>query len=200
MTDSTLKKLIHDNADPRSIARFLDGLDHPRRLAEVNSLGRAKQAALFEQVKGQACVLERDFIPKGTPPLKEVTHHGKNSLPLFTRFQKPMCLLPRQGAAPVVFGFNRQAMGPLTGPGYFVAREAVSEEGIQTVVIDYTGELPTEKPEGWPKILPNSARLSRFVYYGTQDWMWRVSDHVTIGRARRASGWMNNWFVLCRGP
>lgn len=199
MADMTLPKLIHDSAPPAEIAAYLDGLSHPERLAQVHSLGRAAQRALFDRVKGQGCVLERDFIPKGTPPLTEVTHHGKNSLPLFTHFQKPMYPPKVQGASPVAYGYNRQPTSAFTGPGYFAAREAVSEEGVRTVVIDYTAELPQETPAGWPKVIPNSARLSRFIYYGTQDWMWRVSEHVTIGRARRASGWMDNWFVLCRG-
>jgi hypothetical protein len=65
------------------------------------------------------------------------------------------------------------------------------------VVVDYK-LLPNEKPAEWPKILPNTARLSRFIYNCTNDWMWKVSKHVTVGRARRDSGWMPNWFVLCR--
>jgi len=97
----------------------------------------------------------------------------------------------------VVIGYNEQAMKLFTGPGYFVAREDKSESGVQTVVIDYK-QIPNEKVPSWPGILPNTARLSRFIYNGTSDWMWKVSSHVSVGRARRDSGWMDNWFVLNR--
>lgn len=199
MADTTLKQRVHDaKQDVAGIAAALDAMDHAARVAAIRSLSRRDQAVLYERVTGRACVLDRDFVPAGTPPLTEVIHEGKNSLPLFSRFQKRFCAPSAAGTEKVAWGYNEQALKVITGPGYFVAREAASEAGVRTVVVDYTAELPTEKPAHWPKILPNSARLSRFVYYGTQDWMWRVSRHVTIGRARRASGWMDNWFVLCR--
>ncbi len=50
----------------------------------------------------------------------------------------------------------------------------------------------------WPEIVPNSARLGRFVYYGMVDVMRGISTHVSIGRARKKSGWMDAWFVLVR--
>jgi len=65
------------------------------------------------------------------------------------------------------------------------------------VNIDYT-RVPPRGAEGWPAVLPNSARLSRFIYNGTQDRMRGVSAHVTIGRASRAGKDMDNWFVLVR--
>jgi hypothetical protein len=74
-----------------------------------------------------------------------------------------------------------------------VARQASGAE----VVIDYC-EVPARKPAEWPPVLPNSARLSRFIYYRTRDYMRGVSQHVTIGRATRDGKPMDNWFVLCR--
>jgi len=47
--------------------------------------------------------------------------------------------------------------------------------------------------------VPNSHRLSRFVFQGMQYVLLGVSDHVTIGRAMRAGLWLPNWFVLVRG-
>ena len=41
-------------------------------------------------------------------------------------------------------------------------------------------------------------RLSRFVYYQTQDLMRGVSEHVSIGRASRNGEEMSAWFILCR--
>ena len=43
-----------------------------------------------------------------------------------------------------------------------------------------------------------SARLSRFVYYRTQDVLRGVSRHVTVGRATKGGKPMSAWFVLCR--
>jgi hypothetical protein len=47
-------------------------------------------------------------------------------------------------------------------------------------------------------ILPSSARLSRFVYNGTRDYMRGVSAHVSIGRAEVRGRLSDNYFILCR--
>lgn len=65
------------------------------------------------------------------------------------------------------------------------------------MLVDYT-RLPTLAPKGWPRILRNEQRLSRFVYNGTQDVLRGVSKHVSIGRAMRNGKDLDNWFVLCR--
>lgn len=183
--------------DPKAIAAYLDALTHDGRMQELAALTADDQRRLFEIVDGQACTLAGDFVPAGKGPLQEVIHWGYNSLPAFRTFQKRFCWPSNGPESHINIGYNEQAMKLFTGPGYFVAREAKSESGVTTVVVDYKLE-PKEKPAAWPKILPNSARLSRFIYNGTNDWMWKVSKHVTVGRARRDSGWMPNWFVLCR--
>jgi hypothetical protein len=66
------------------------------------------------------------------------------------------------------------------------------------VVVDYTRPLPRRAPPGLPPIVPNHARLSRFVYNGTVDVLRGVSERVTIGRATRGGRPLDNWFVLCR--
>jgi hypothetical protein len=65
------------------------------------------------------------------------------------------------------------------------------------VLVDYL-RVPPERPDHWPPILPNSARLSKVVYNGTQDVLRGVSKHVTIGRATKGGKPMSAWFVLCR--
>jgi hypothetical protein len=174
-------------------------MTHRQRLEQIRSLSSRAQALLFERASGNGCTLFGDFVPSPLPPLAEVVHHGFNSMPLFRRFQKRVCRLPGH-QSPTALGYNEQPMKAVTGPGYFVASEAQAPSGVQTVLIDYRARLPEEKPAGWPSVLQNNQRLSRFIYFGTQDWMWRVSAHVTIGRARRERGWMDNWFVLCRQP
>jgi hypothetical protein len=178
--------------DAKGLGAYLDSLTSSARLAEVRTLSGKQQAALFEAAKadGRPIALS-DFVPVSLPPLSEVIHEGKNSLALFSHFQKRFCR-PEPGATEL-WGYNEQPMKWATGPGYFRARGI--EDG--QVLIDYL-EVPPGKPQSWPQILPNSARLSRFVYFNTRDTMRGVSQHVSIGRAARDGKWMENWFVLCR--
>ncbi len=180
-----------------ALAEALDAMDGPTRLAQLRAFDGHDQARLFELAAGRPTTVA-DFVPEETAPLTQVIHDGRNSLPAFRFFQKRFCRSSRARSPEVLFGYNEQALRLVTGPGYFVAREdAFPDGGPRTVVIDYHLQ-PDEKPPSWPEVRPNSERLSRFVYQGTRDWMWRVSRHVTIGRARRESGWMSNWFWLCR--
>jgi hypothetical protein len=183
--------LFHGGPDLRALGAFLDGLDPAARVSAVRTLTGKEQAALFEAAAGERPLALTDFVPQGTPPLREVIHEGKNSLPVFSAFQKRFCR--PEGAAGELWGYNEQPMRWATGPGYFKVRPI--EDG--QVLIDYF-EVPPGKPPGWPPILPNSARLSRFVYFRTRDTMRGVSRHVSIGRAARDGKWMDNWFALCR--
>ena len=176
--------------DLPALAAHLDGLSHEARLSWVRSLGAKAQARLFEAAQGFRKVDLLHFVPEGTAPLAEVIHHGKNSLPAFTLFQKRFC---RVAGGAELAGYNEQAMRWATGPGYFVARPF----GDGEVLIDYLA-LPAERAPSWPPVKPNSAGLSRFVYHRTQDVMRGVSRHVTIGRATREGKPMDNWFLLCR--
>lgn len=207
---------------PADLAGALDGLGEPERIDAVAHLRRRELAALYEAAAGNPPLHLTDFVPANVGPRTEVIHEGKNSLPLFTRFQKRFCRPPSassdrvearrappdglhrggSGTLPgsqsdVLWGFNEQTNRLFTGPGYFVAHH--NERG--ELVIDYR-VLPQARPEdlpvGWPTIIPNSARLSRFIYNGTVDVMRRVSQRVTIGRAERGGKPMDAWFALVR--
>src|SRR5438132_1198100 len=117
--------------DVRGLGAWLDGLPPAERLAAVRELTAKEQAALFEAAQGARPLTIADFVPAGTAPLREVIHEGKNSLPLFSRFQKRFCR--PDAAAAELWGYNEQPMRWATGPGYFKAREI---EGGQ-VLIDY---------------------------------------------------------------
>jgi hypothetical protein len=162
---------------------------------DLAHLNRKKLAAMYEAAAGNTPLQLTDFVPAGVGPRTEVIHEGKNSLPLFTRFQKRFCRPP--ASATELWGYNEQANRLFTGPGYFVAHHNDRGE----LVIDYR-TLPDARPEdlpaGWPTIIPNSARLSRFIYNGTVDVMRRVSDRLTIGRAERNGKPMDAWFALVR--
>jgi hypothetical protein len=187
---------IHDffragDVDLARLAPYLDSLPSTTRIAESRDLSADEQARLFEAAAGFRAVTLEDFVASDAPPLAPVIHYGRNSLPVFRLFEKRFCRPDtRRGE---LWGYNEQTWKSLTGPGYFVAKPARERE----VVVDYC-EVPPRKPAAWPPILANSARLSRFIYYRTRDFMRGVSSHVTIGRATREDKPMDNWFVLCR--
>ncbi len=183
--------------DLDAISDLLDGLTHTDRLASALSLGKRDQRALFEAAAAAPPVRVADLVAAALPPLAEVVHHGRNSLPAFTRFAKVFCRPDREDAIRrgELWGYNRNPplVSTTVGPGFFVAHD----HGDAEVVIDYL-RLPSGKPPDWPRILHNDERLSRFVYDGTKDYLRRVSTHVTIGRASRGGRLLPNWFILCR--
>jgi hypothetical protein len=186
--------LAKPDPDILAIERLLDSLEPQSRLEEVTALDGRAQARLFEAAAGHRSIGIDSLVPKDHPPLLEVVHEGKNSLPVFTRFAKVMCR-PSTGDEAVLWGYNRnpKTVEVGVGPGYFVAYDHNDGE----VLIDYL-QVPPDKPAHWPKIISNKKRLSRFVYNGTQDVLRGVSEHVTIGRATRDGKDMPNYFVLCR--
>jgi hypothetical protein len=185
-----VRALFGSSLSPAVVAGALDGLDDEERIRTVAGLGRKQLAALFEAAADNAPLALADLVPAGVPSMTEVVHEGKNSLAAFTRFQKRFCR-PRKRTGEL-WGYNEQDLRAITGPGYFVAHDAGAG-----VVIDYR-RLPPDKPGHWPRILPNSARLARFIYHRTVDVMRRVSDGVAIGRAYREDRPMDAWFALVR--
>jgi hypothetical protein len=137
-----------------------------------------------------------DLVPKAVADLCTVRHYGKNSLPVFTNFEKRFCRPRAAGsdATAQLYGFNFQTLSSLTGPGYFTAREV---EGRAEVAVDYSG-VPPECPEGWPPIQSNQRGISRLIFGSLVDTLRGVSDHVTIGSAARNGKDLGNWFILCR--
>jgi hypothetical protein len=192
-----LQNLIETHLDVARLAKDLDEIAHEGRVWSVRQWTPANMAVLYDAVKGFRPVTLDDYVPPGVPPLVPVHHHGKNSLAAATIFQKRFSRPARaEGAEGTDFlvGYNFQTFSPFTGPGYYVAHPSLDAGEVD---IDYT-MLPSVKPEPWPPIVPNSARLGRFVYHGTIDVMRGISTHVSIGRAKRKDGWMDNWFVLVR--
>ena len=180
-----------DAVDVPALGAWLDDLDPATRVAETTSLSAREQARLFEAAEGHRAITLDDLVPAAAGAGTTVIHHGRNSLPLFKRFQKRF-YRPEAGAAEL-WGYNEGATRPLVGPGYFVVHPV---SGVE-VLVDYT-RLPPKAPEAWPALKSNAAGLSRFVFNGTQDLLRGVSRHVSIGRATRGGATLDNWFVLCR--
>lgn len=196
----TLSQMLADtNAHIASIETFLDGLPTLERRTQVLALNRSEQAKLFALADKHRAVTTQSLVPTTTPPLTGVPHHGKNSLPVFTGFAKVMCRPSAQYSAKdnsdLLWGYNKNPfiVHHAVGPGFYVAYPHNAHE----VLVDYT-RLPAERAADWPPIVPNTYRLSRFVFYGMQDVLRGVSEHVTIGRAMKGGKWLPNWFVLVR--
>jgi hypothetical protein len=182
--------------EPAKVASFLDGLGHEDRVGAIRAAGRSGQRKLYDAVKGFAPVKLVDLVAPETGDLTPVRHYGKNTLPLFTHFEKRFCRAA--GADPEspgeLYGFNFQTLAPVTGPGYFVA---VEDEQRDEVLVDYR-RLPSSHPPDWPTIVSNERGLSRLVYGFMVDTLRRVSEHVTIGSAAKRGKDLGSWFILCR--
>lgn len=188
---SPLAEFVAAPTQPAELAAHLDDLEHDDRLEQVRSLPGRALAALHERAAGQAVTLEH-FVPVEAGEGRAVRHLGVNSLPLFRRFEKRMMRAP--GGA-TLWGYNHQAMGWLTGPGYF--RIQPPEPG-EDLCIDYH-HVPDEHPgAGWPDVRSNACLPDRLVYGFMRDHMRRVSAHVAIGRAERKGRTLDTWFALVR--
>ncbi len=194
---SDLTTMIFDaETRPDGIAILLDGLPCEARTRVVRRLGAKAQRALYEKVDGFASVQLVDLVPASRTDHEEVRHLGRNTLPAFRIFEKRFCRLPGSvaSAPDSLAGYNDQTMAPITGPGYFLARNDVDRD---EVLIDY-GRLPESHPEAWPEIRSNESGLARFVYGFMVDRLRRVSEHVTIGSAVRNGRELGSYFVLSR--
>jgi hypothetical protein len=191
---SALRRLIRETPrDPRKVASFLDVLTDPERVATVRGLGPGALRTLWELVDGFAEMTLADLVPRTIPPYEPIIHYGRNSLPVFTLFEKRFY---RMGDGSAVGGANFQTLSPLTGPGYFVARK---DDRRPEVLIDYT-HLPKDKPPEFPEIRDNESGIARLVYGSMVDSLRRVSEHVSIGAATRDGKPVDAYFVLCREP
>src|SRR5687768_9556045 len=87
-----LREMFHaERMAPGLLAGALDGLDEAARVQAVTGLRRKQMAALFEAAADGKPLALTELVPADVPPLVEVIHEGKNSLPMFTRFQKRFC-------------------------------------------------------------------------------------------------------------
>jgi len=185
----------HDDHAKARLSEALDRMEAKSRLDTVMSIQPDEQRILWKLVEGQSLGVDH-FVPSGVDALKQVIHHGRNSLPMHNFFQKRFARV--EGESSDLYGYNEQTWVWMTGPGYFVAHPTADEkEPPGDYVIDYT-LIPPKKPDAWPPIIPNEAKLGRFVYAGMKDYMRKVSEHVSIGRAYKKGKPMNAWFILCR--
>jgi hypothetical protein len=191
-----LAELIADpDAAVGDVATLLDALDPRERWALLARLNRAQQRALYRKADPAT---ELAQLVGDAAALTGVIHDGLNTLPVpppLRRFQKHFCR-PEDPTAEHLFGYNEGPTRRLLGPGYFVARPT----GDGGVVIDYFQVPDARVAPGWPRIVPNSHGLQRFVYHQTRDMLRRVSVHVSIGTPVKQDRPLDHYFVLCRRP
>jgi hypothetical protein len=179
-----------------SIREYLNGLDHATRLTAIRAVGgRKKQARLWTLAEDALRLTIEEMVPRSQGNLAPVIFHGKNSLPIFTEFQKRFCRPGEDCDEDVLWGYNHQTMSALTGPGYFVAEDSDDDQG--GVAINYY-KTPPGKPDSWPKIPKRTGLVGHLVYGSMIDYLRPLSDHVSIGRAVRKGKITENYFILCR--
>ena len=195
---ATLKELVsRPSPDAGEITSFLDGLTLADRIAAVRSLsGTGSQGALWKAAAETSRVSTDEMVPPDYPALRPVIFHGKNSLPVFTEFQK-ICFRPGDaGSESVAWGYNETSIRGLIGAGYYVLHDT-PDAHLGGAAFDYT-RLPAKGLPAWPEVRTNNAGLSRFIYANMLDYMRRVASEVFIGSAVKGGSEMGSYFIVVR--
>lgn len=187
--------LLEPTVDIERLAEVLDGLGHEGRVHAMRTWDKKRMKAIFEACAGRSITLEQ-VVPQGLGAGIEVIHDLRNTLPVFTNAQKRFAKV--EGESVAVGGFNRQfGVARVSEPGYFVVSEGAGEHANE-LVIDYT-KVPGSKPESWPDIEANDQGfLNKIVWGGMVDYLRRVSQHVSIGRATKDGKSIGQYFALVR--
>ncbi len=179
--------------DIKGIAKYLDGLTHEERVAEMRTIPGRQMALLWEaEGKSRKKLSVNSFVPKDVPNCVAVRHIGRNSLPLFNDFEKRFAR-PKSDAKEL-YGYNHSDAMGLVGPGQFVLGKGKAKGEMD---VDYY-RIPPVRIDGFPKLQKNTFGLSFFVYGNMVDVMRHVSEHITVGRAYKYGDETGNYFLLCR--
>jgi hypothetical protein len=185
------RQYLHEKKDIDALSNLLDGIGHDERVIVSRAMNRKDQKAMWELSLDYRPMTIDDIVP-AQELLVEVRHIGKNTLPVFSHFEKRFC---RSSQHPQqLIGYNWGVTRPLVGPGYFVA---YNNAETQEVDVDYR-MMPIDKPQDWPVIKGNSGGVGKLVFGNMVDSLRKVSEHVSIGSAARNGKPMGSWFVLCR--
>ncbi len=172
----TFAEVFKSGGDIHAIAKHLDGLSEEERLVQVLDFPGGSMAELYDRAEASAKTTVATLIPEAE---KIVVYTGKNSLPMFTRFSKPLL---RHAGEKEGFGHNRGWTTFASGPGYFMV---VDDPESGEASFDYK-RVPSEKPEGWPAIQENTGfKIGTLVYGNMLDCNRWVSKHTVVGRAFR---------------
>lgn len=178
-----------------------DALDADGCWKEVQFYGGKQLRRMYELAAEAEPITMAHFVPVSAAEGVIVNHRGRNSIPLplaaFRMFSKPMVKLPQHPG--VLCGFNDTATTGSIGPGFFICRESDPADVDRGAwVVDYLQVPSGEMPSGWPALKRNEQGLQRWVYGGTQDFMRKVSDRVSIGMPFKGAKSLGMPFVLVR--
>lgn len=187
--------MLEGEATWADITRHLDALTPEERLRQVLAVKGKWVKALYDRVAGAPPFELEEFVPTSTTGTTLI-YEGRNSLLLFTRFQKRF-LRTQSG---VIVGYNHQSMMWFTGPGYFVFQGPDGQPPVpDQPYIDYI-TVPPEFPAGWPRYKPNHRGISKGVYGNMHDYMRRVATGVYVGKAYRKGQEVGAYFSLTLQP
>ena len=181
--------LARTDVTQAQLAAHLDALDTEERVRQCRALGKSQQRRLWEVCAEAPAFTLEELIP--STETGTVRWAGKNSLPMFTHFEKRFA---RKGADVVGYNFN-PGLAWFTGPGYFTTVQAPDRP--REILFDYT-RVPSTAPEGWPPVKANTSGGGKLVYGGMHDFCRRVSSTVIIGAATRLGKPIDAYFVLAR--
>ena len=198
----TVAALLRDSASTYTRLReHLDALPTDTQVAQTASLGGAALRRMWELAGEAELITLEHFVPEGVPDGAPVHHAGRNSIPVLPPFRNFEKRFARMSAADrELVGYNRSAVESWAGPGFFVLREGDAQHHPErgSWLVDYLRVPDGAVPDGWPTVIPNERGLQRFVYAGTQDWMRKVNDAVSIGMPYKGDKCLNMPFVLVR--
>lgn len=193
-TAPSLNAMLRSGATAAQIESYLDALPYEERLREVLAVKGSGVKRLYDAVASARPLTSDEVVPASAKVGETFIWEGRNSLPLFSSFQKRF-MRTKEGQ---IVGYNHQAMGFITGPGYFMLHEATGEEPNPTeLFFDYT-QSPTHKPSDWPAYKPNERGLSALVYAHMHDYMRRVARGVMVGKAYKKGVDQGQYFSLTR--
>ena len=115
------------------------------------------------------------LVPEDIAPGATVIFEGRNSMPMFNRFQKRFT---QPEGLDEIWGYNHQSMAWFTGPGYFVAHTD-PDRGV--LIFDYD-RLPERALDGWPALKANTGFPPAVVYGNMYDEVRAVCAHILIGK------------------
>lgn len=184
------ERLGSADASAAALAAHLDSLEPRSRAEEVRRIAGRQLGRIWELSAGAMPVRPADLVPAAVADGATVVYAGKNSLPLFTRFEKRFARL-----GGTVIGYNHQASSWATGPGYFTVRPAGGDSS--GLLFDYTAP-PEVVPEGWPAVPARPPVMGRLVFGNLHDFLRRVAEQVFIGTATRLGKPLHQYFILSR--
>lgn len=201
MSTNPLKTLLDSKPSPTAL-RAWAAQQNPEALTKaVIGLRGASVRTLFESLDDQVPARVEDFAP--SKPHATVIYEGRNSMPLFSRFQKRFAFRvatsttgPRE-----LIGYNHHTWSALTGPGCYIVRGPSADEPFpQCSFFDYRVSNLAPTPAGWPAFQPNDRGFSQLVYGGMVDYVRALSPLAVAGIAYVKGKPQGAHFVLVRGP